>query len=69
MVEVFITDVQLKEQASTLERKLLSQFPKAKINFDLEDCDKVLRVEGKSVSSEKIIKTLNLDGYHCQVME
>lgn len=69
MVEVFKTDVQLQEQAATLEEKLSSQFPQIKINFDLEDCDKVLRVEGNSIVSNKIIETLNTSGYFCQVME
>ena len=69
MVEVFKTDVQLHEEAATLKGKLSSQFPQIKVNFDLEDCDKVLRVEGEHVAPGKIIEVLNLNGYDCRVME
>ncbi len=69
MVEVFKTNVQLFEQAATLAEKLSSHFPSIKINFDLEDCDKVLRVEGTTIFPNKIIEMLNSSGYHCQVLE
>lgn len=69
MVEVFKTNVELEEQAVRLAGELSSQFPQTKINFDLDDCDKILRVEGKSFTSYKIIEALNLNGYHCQILE
>lgn len=69
MVEVFKTNVQLEEHATTLAEKLSLLFPKTKINFDLEDCDKVLRVEGNTFVSTKIIETLTLNGYDCSLLE
>ena len=69
MVEVFKTNVQLQEQATTLAGKLSLRFPRMKINFDLEDCDKVLRVEDKDVSPYKIIEMLASDGYQCHILE
>jgi hypothetical protein len=69
MVEVFKTNVQLEEEATTLSEKLLSKFPLTKINFDLEDCDKVLRVEGQDVAPHKIIEMLSSDGYQCHILE
>ena len=68
MVEVFKTNVLLKKQALELAKKLSEQFPQIKINFDLEDCDKVLRVEGNNVVPDKIIETINLNGYLCQIL-
>jgi hypothetical protein len=45
MVEVFKTNVQRPEQAKRLIVFLLEQFPGYKMNIDLTDCDKILRVE------------------------
>jgi len=69
MVEVFRTNIQLEEEATRLAGKLLSEFPLIKINFDLEDCDKVLRVEGKDITPHKIIELLSSDGYQCHILE
>lgn len=68
MVEVFKTSVQEAGQANVLVQKLLEHFPSSQINFDLEDCDKVLRVEGKNISPEKIINLLNSDCYQCELL-
>jgi hypothetical protein len=69
IIEVFKTNVQKEQQAALLLAILTSQFSPLRINFDLEDCDKVLRVEGKQISSGKIIEVLRSNGYQCQVME
>lgn len=45
VVEVFKTNIQNKTQAKAIVNILKNEFPKYKINIDLEDCDKVLRVE------------------------
>lgn len=69
IVEVFKTNVPEPEQARQLVAKLLSHFPLCKINFDLQDCDKILRVEGQEVPAEKIIELINKDGFYCQVLD
>ena len=47
MIEVFKTNVEKTNDADKMVRLLLEHFPQSKINFDLHDCDKILRVEGK----------------------
>lgn len=69
MVEVFKTNVQKKGEAKTLLLKLIQLFPKNKINFDLNDCDKILRVQGKDISVKKIIQLLNKENYSCKILE
>ncbi len=69
MVEVFKTNIKEKKQAALVSEVLALQFPLFKINFDLEDCDKILRVEGDSISHEKIINLINTNGYQCQILE
>lgn len=69
MVEVFKTNIQEKKQAALLFDVLIQHFPLFKINFDLEDCDKILRVEGDSICHEIIITIITTNGYHCQILE
>lgn len=68
MVEVFKTNVTEVELSERIIGQLLYHFPDSRINFDIEDCDKVLRVEATAVISEKIIAILNANGYSCEVL-
>ena len=47
VIEVFKTNVSDIKQAEKVIRKLQAQFPNYLINFDLDDCDKILRVMAK----------------------
>ncbi|HVD97631.1 MAG TPA: hypothetical protein VNB90_05450 [Cytophagaceae bacterium] len=69
MVEIFKTNVQEQEQASKLLDKLSEKFPSSRINFDLEDCDKILRVESDAIAAENIIELVEANGYQCCVLE
>lgn len=69
MVEVFKTNVEKIEYAQLLLQKLLAQYPNYQINFDLQDCDRILRVEGKQVESGRIIEVVSLNGFDCKVLE
>lgn len=69
MVEVFKTNVAEVDRSNLLLQRLLSHFPANKINFDLEDCDKILRVEGENIVSEKIMKILNEEGHLCEILD
>ena len=68
MVEVFKTNVQHRELAEQLASILRDRFAFCKINFDLEDCDKILRVEGKQICVESIIEILSTHGLECEVL-
>jgi hypothetical protein len=48
MVEVYKTNVQFEHQALVVIDFLSGHFPMFRLNFDLEDCDRVLRVEGNN---------------------
>ena len=69
MIEVFKTNVRQNKQAVMLLKVLLHHFPLTKINFDLNDCDKVLRIEGENICTRTIVELLNSNGYQCQVLE
>ncbi len=69
MVEVFKTNVQQPGQARQISGMLQRHFPGSKINFDLEDCDKILRVKGEDFIPEKIVMLVKENGFICEVLE
>jgi len=69
MVEVFKTNVQEFSQAQKLLALLRRHFPGTKINFDLDDCDKVLRVEGNNLRIEKVMTLVIEKGFLCTVLD
>ena len=68
MVEVFKTNVEEVELSKLLIQQLEDHFPDSQINFDMDDCDKILRVAAASVSSEKVIALLKSNGYSCEAL-
>ena len=69
MVEVFKTNVQKKTQSKMLLCILSEAFPSLKINFDLSDCDRVLRVEGDNMEALGIMILVKEHGFHCEVLD
>jgi hypothetical protein len=69
VVEVFKTNVQKEADKNYVIAVIQSQFPDYKVNFDLEDCDKILRVEGVELESKNIIDYVNCLGYVCIALE
>ena len=69
MVEVFKTNVQKKTQSKMLLCILSEAFPSFKINFDLTDCDKVLRVEGDNIEVGRIMILVKEHGFACELLE
>ena len=69
MVEVFKTNVYEVGKSNLIFQKLHKHFPENKINFDLDDCDKILRVEGENILAEKIIELLEEEGHFCEIMD
>lgn len=69
MVEVFKTNVYEEERSIIIVQKLLQYFPDNKINFDLDDCDKILRVEGENILSERIMELVSEEGHECEILD
>jgi hypothetical protein len=68
MIEVFKTNIQEKAQSDEVKKQVLKHYPKLLIGFDLEDIDKVLRVEGSFFISSDIIELIVSSGFECEVM-
>jgi hypothetical protein len=69
MVEVFKTNVRGKAQSKMLLAVLTEAFPSCKINFDLSDCDKVLRIEGENISASNIMMLVKEYGFTCEILD
>ncbi len=69
MLEIFKTNVQNKKQAKRIINLLEKFFSEAAINFDLTDCDKILRVDGIEKSNTSIIvNDLKNLGFTCEIL-
>lgn len=68
MVEVFKTNITCLEDAEAVIRHLLLIYPSFEVNFDLEDCDKILRVEGEHVHADEILGNLMHFGHRIEIL-
>ncbi|MGM0580616.1 MAG: hypothetical protein ACQETL_08050 [Bacteroidota bacterium] len=70
MVEVFKTNVKDQKQADLLIQKIRQVFSHYKANFDLEDCDNILRVETDDlVDDEGVIRLLASTGFKSEILQ
>ncbi len=68
-IEVFKTNVQKVRESKKLAAWMNGHFPQYQVHFDLEDCDKVLRVEAPEVDPAAIIALMARQGFHCEVLD
>lgn len=70
MVLVFKTSVRKRKDIRLLKPIFKKLLPKEDLwNFDLEDCDKILRVETKTIPAALVLNTLHNLGYTCEILE
>jgi hypothetical protein len=68
MIEVFKTNVQYMKECKPLVKHIKKMLPDSCVNFDLDDCDKILRVESSNFSPEVIVKVLHQYGHRCEIL-
>lgn len=68
IVEVFKTSIVNQCDSSLVSNVLYVLYPEAKINIDLEDCDRILRIEHSRVPVEEVIKMVKALGHQCEVL-
>ncbi len=66
MVCVFKTSVKTKRAVKQLKPYLDQLLQTANWNFDLQDCDNILRIDSSVEISETIIKVLRENGFACE---
>jgi len=70
MVEVFKTNINDKAQANILIRKIERAFNNQQVNFDLNDCDRILRVKCNSglIQAQAVITLVKDFGYEVAIL-
>ncbi len=68
-IEIFKTDVKDAEDSNRVVKRLTTLFPESKINFDLDDCDRILRIEGRDFTAMQIKETVKELGFDCELLE
>lgn len=69
MIEVFKTNVTKKRAAKAIVEQLMELLPNASVNFDLEDCDRILRVDAEHKNFDKqVINVVTKTGFHCEIL-
>ena len=69
MIFVFKTSVKTKIEIKKLRPHIDQVLPNAKWNFDLEDIDKILRIDSEEDIVLKITELLNNHSYSCEELE
>ena len=69
MVEVFKTNVTSNHQARVLVEVIQYQFKDYKVNFDLDDCDHILRIESsRAIQPDPLVMFLKDMGVNAEVL-
>jgi len=71
MIEVFKTDITDSLQARVLAEHIHDLFSEYTVNFDLDDCDRIMRIVSTStgVEVDTLIDILKGFGYHAEVLQ
>ena len=65
MIEVFSTNIGGEVEAAHVAGKIYSLFPGFQVHFDLEDCDKILRID--SGKTEICVEAIVRVGRDCSI--
>ncbi|PXY43663.1 hypothetical protein DMB68_18945 [Flavobacterium hydrophilum] len=68
MIFVFKTNVDNISKVKKVTPKLNKLFPNSNWNFDLEDCDCILRFESDNNSMKEIIFLMKILGFECEAL-
>jgi hypothetical protein len=70
MIEIFTTNVTEKNQAERVLNKIRSAFPGYKVNFDLDDCDHILRIDsrGSVLCAATLIQLVHQLGFRAEIL-
>jgi hypothetical protein len=71
IVKVFKTDVQDHQVSRYIIHLLQQAFSHYRINFDLDDCDRILRIESQQgpIEESDIQLLISRCGHHCEPLQ
>lgn len=70
MIEIFKTNVPSRVEANAVLTALHKTYGDYKANFDLEDCDRILRVKcyTENFQASYVVDLLKEFGYHAEIL-
>ena len=69
-MSVYILKTSIKpEDTETISDLLLKVIPKCKWNYDLEDCDHILKIESPKNIVQLVCFHLRICGFYCKELE
>ncbi|GEP90275.1 hypothetical protein SAMN05660909_00116 [Chitinophaga terrae (ex Kim and Jung 2007)] len=70
MLGIFRTNIQTTKDKSDVIDAIVAQLPVTACSVDLEDCDKVLRIDSPVIFAPETIINLVADlGFDCQILD
>ncbi|WP_126248832.1 hypothetical protein [Chitinophaga rhizosphaerae] len=69
MIGIFKTNINTQKEKKRVIRALSGEFSATMCTLDLEDCDKVLRVDCPQMQEHQVISFVRDLGYQCAVLE
>jgi len=69
MIYVFKTNINSENQIRELTPYINKLFPDSAWNFDLEDCDKIFRIESKENILDAIISLFKALNFQCEELK
>ncbi len=69
MIEVFKTSIDCQCVAKQIDLLLTEQYRDFKINFDLEDCDRIMRIEAEDIPIQEVVSLVNRLNINCEVLK
>lgn len=69
MIHIFKTSVRTKNQVRRLQPHINQIMPADQWNFDLHDCDNILRIDSEDNMVQKITCLLNTHRFYCEELD
>jgi len=69
MIAVFKTNVNTYIQAVAITQLLTLHLSPERVSFDLEDCDRVLRIVGPVIPHNEVAAILCEQGFECAILD
>jgi hypothetical protein len=69
-IEIFKTDVYDRAEAEMIVQQLHAAFESYRVNFDLHDCDRILRIEATAgeIAPDPVIRMMEELGYEAKLL-
>ena len=69
MVEVFKTDISIREDAERVVQYLQLHLQPDRVTIDLHDYDKILRIDAETIFIPVVLEMVSSLGFFCEILE